>query len=206
VALLDQAQETGATGALDRACEHLLARQSPDGWWKGALDTNVAMDAEDLLLRELLGIRTAEETAEAATWIRSQQNPDGSWSIFHGGDGDISVTLEAYVALRLAGDRPEAHHMAAASAFVRAGGGIERVRVFTQIWMAMFDAWPWAQVPALPPEIMLLPSWAPLNPYDFACWARQTVVALTVVQHHRPRHPLPFGIDELHGADPRPRT
>jgi squalene-hopene/tetraprenyl-beta-curcumene cyclase len=202
VALLDQAHEMGATSALNRACEHLLARQSPEGWWKGALDTNVTMDAEDLLLREFLGIRTASETDEAATWIRSQQKPDGSWAIYYGADGDLSTTLEAYVALRLAGDRPGQAHMRTAAEFVRDRGGLEKARVFTQIWMAMFGAWSWDQVPALPPEIMLLPPQAPLSPYDFACWARQTVVALTVVLHYRPQHRLGFGIDELRGSEP----
>ena len=186
------------------AREHLLALQHPDGWWKGELETNVTMDAEDLLLREFLGIREPGETGRAAIWIRSQQREDGSWSNFRGGPGDLSTTVEAYVALRLAGDDPEAEHMRAASAFARAGGGLEETRVFTHIWMALFGAWPWEQVPALPPELMLLPSWVPLNPYDFACWARQTIVALSVVLSYRPVRPLPFALDELRG--PRPWT
>ena len=66
------------------------------------------MDAEDLLLREFLGIRTQEETEAAARWIRSRQRPDGTWATFHGGPGDLSTTVEAYVALRLAGDPPDA--------------------------------------------------------------------------------------------------
>ena len=48
-----------------------------------------------------------------------------------------------------------------------------------------------------------MPPWVPLNIYDFGCWARQTIVALTVVMAHRPARPLPFGIDELL-ADPPP--
>ena len=57
------------------------------------------------------------------------------------------------------------------------------------------SGWPWSAVgdwddlPVLPPEIMFLPSWAPLNIYDFGCWARQTIVALTVVMAHRPARP-----------------
>ena len=188
--------------SLARACGHLRTRQHPDGWWKGDLDTNVTMDAEDLLLREFLGIRTRETTERSAIWIRSQQNPDGSFSKFHGGPGDLSTTVEAYIALRLAGDEPAAPHMRDASAFVRAGGGLERARVFTHIWLALFGEWPWRRVPAVPPELMLLPRWAPLNPYDFACWARQTVVALSVVLARRPVHPLPFGLDELHSHAP----
>ena len=53
------------------------------------------MDAEDLLLRQFLGIRGAQETDEAARWIRSQQRADGTWATFHGGPGDLSTTVEA---------------------------------------------------------------------------------------------------------------
>src|SRR3984957_11460151 len=59
-----------ARQALSKAVSHLTALQHPDGWWQGELETNVTMDAEDLLLREFLGIRTAEETEAAARWIR----------------------------------------------------------------------------------------------------------------------------------------
>jgi squalene-hopene/tetraprenyl-beta-curcumene cyclase len=191
--------EAGAEDAAVRARDHLLSLQHPDGWWKGELETNVTMDAEDLLLREFLGIRQPDATERSAAWIRSQQNADGSWSKFRGGPGDLSTTIEAYVALRLAADDPGAEHMRSAAAFARGAGGLQEARVFTHIWLALFGAWPWEQVPALPAEMMLLPPWVPLNPYDFACWARQTVVAMSVVLSYRPQRPLPFAIDELKG-------
>src|SRR3954452_12953788 len=103
--------ETEPASALLRAQEHLLSLQDPDGWWKGELETNVTMDAEDLLLRQFLGIRDATTTARAAEWIRSQQRADGSWANFYGGPGDVSTTIESYVALRLAGDEPGEEHM-----------------------------------------------------------------------------------------------
>ena len=181
-----------ALAALARAREHLLSMQDPGGWWKGELETNVTMDAEDILLREFLGIREAGATERSATWIRSQQRDDGSWSNFYGGPGDLSTTIEAYVALRLAGDAPDAAHMRSAAAFARAGGGVQEARVFTHIWLALFGAWPWTQVPELPPELMLLPARAPVSIYDFACWARQTVVALSIVLAVRPVRALPF--------------
>lgn len=184
--------------ALDAAVEHLRAQQDRQGWWKGELETNVTMDAEDLLLREFLGIREDQETQEAARWIRSQQRADGTWANFRGGPGDLSTTIEAWVALRLAGDSPDAEHMQRAQKFVLAWGGVGNSRVFTRIWLALFGLWSWDDLPDMPPEMIFLPRWFPLNVYDWACWARQTVVPLTVVATLRPARPLPFRIDELH--------
>src|ERR1700712_2410771 len=183
--------------ALELACEHLLSLQDGAGWWQGELQTNVTMDAEDMLLREFLGVRRADESERSAAWIRSQQRSDGTWSNFHGGPGDLSTTVEAYWALRLVGDLPEAEHMRAAAEFVRSQGGIERARVFTHLWLALFGLWSWDRVPSLPAEVILLPSWFPLNVYDFACWARQTIVALGIVKAHRPVRPLSFDLAEL---------
>jgi squalene-hopene/tetraprenyl-beta-curcumene cyclase len=188
--------------ARDRAVGHLLGLQHEQGWWQGELETNVTMDAEDLLLREFLGIRTAQQTAAAARWIRSCQRADGTWANFRGGDADLSTTVEAYVALRLAGDAPEDGHMARAADWIRAQGGIPATRVFTRIWLALFGEWPWDDVPVIPPEMIYLPAWFPLNVYDWACWARQTIVPLTIVGSLRPVRTLPFGLNELRGPAP----
>jgi len=190
--------------ALELARERLLSLQEGAGWWRGELQTNVTMDAEDMLLREFLGIRRAQETERSAAWIRSQQRADGTWSNFHGGPGELSTTIEAYWGLRLAGDPPEAEHMRAAAEFIRQQGGLERARVFTHVWLALFGLWSWEQVPALPPEVILLPPSIPLNVYDFACWARQTIVALSIVKAHRPARRLPFRLDELRVGAPTP--
>ena len=48
---------------------------------------------------------------------------------------------------------PDAEHMRAAAEFIREQGGIERARVFTHLWLALFGLWSWDDVPALPPEI-----------------------------------------------------
>ena len=95
---------------------------------KGELQTNVTMDAEDLLLRHVLGIRGEQETRLAANWIRSQQRGDGTWANFYGGPGELSTTVEAYAALRLAGDPPNADHLVRAREWIRDAGGIEQTR------------------------------------------------------------------------------
>ena len=183
--------------ALERGRDRLLAIQHERGFWKAELETNVTMEAEDVLLREFLGIRDDGILRDTAAWIRSRQGDDGGWAIFHGGQPDLSATIEAYTALRVAGDSADALHMQRAAALARELGGIERSRVFTRIWLALFGQWPWQRLPALPPEVILFPSWFPLNIYDFASWARQTIVPLTVVASQRPQRSLGFALDEL---------
>ncbi|MBO0840847.1 MAG: squalene--hopene cyclase [Sciscionella sp.] len=192
------------SATVHKAREFLLSIQQEEGWWKGELETNVTMDAEDLLLRQFLGISDPAITAPAANWIRSQQRKDGTWANFYGGPADLSTTTEAYVALKLAGDDIDAEHMRKARKYILDSGGVEKTRVFTRIWLALFGEWAWDDLPILPPEMIFLPSWFPLNIYDWGCWARQTVVALTVVCAFRPVHELGFDIDELRTGAKKP--
>jgi squalene-hopene/tetraprenyl-beta-curcumene cyclase len=194
--------------SLERATRHLLGLQHEDGFWKGELETNVTIDSEDLFLRYYLGLFDHGQTARSAIWIRSRQRPDGSWATYFGGPGDLSTSVEAYIALRLAGDPPEALHMRRAAAFVREAGGVAGSRVFTRMWLALLGLWSWAEVPTLPPEQVLLPVRAPLSIYSFGCWARQTIVALSIVTALRPSRTVAFGIDELRGGalPPGPAT
>jgi squalene-hopene/tetraprenyl-beta-curcumene cyclase len=200
--IVERPVAAGAEEALDRGVERLLSLQDETGWWKGELETNVTMEAEDLLVREFLRIRTEDETQLTANWIRSKQREDGTWGVFHGAPPELSTTIEAYTALRLAGDPADARHMRLAAEYVRDVGGIEHARVFTKIWLSLFDLWSWRDVPAMPPELVFLPPSVPLNLYDFACWARQTVAALTVAWAYRPVRPFPIHVDELRTGGP----
>jgi squalene-hopene/tetraprenyl-beta-curcumene cyclase len=201
------AQSTGpisevAAATLAAARDHLLGLQDPAGYWIGELETNVTMDAEDVMLRHFLGILTADEAEESAVWIRSQQRSDGTWANFYGGPGELSTTVEAYVALRLAGDQTDAPHMKLAADWITDSGGLTATRVFTRMWLALSGLWSWDDLPVIPPEVIYLPSWFPLNIYDWGCWARQTIVALAVVASFKPSNPLPFTIDELYAKVP----
>ena len=191
-----------AAATLAKARDHLLGLQDPRGWWIGELETNVTMDAEDVMLRHFLGILTKNDAIETAVWVRSQQREDGTWANFYGGPGDLSTTVEAYAALKLAGDHPDADHMKRAANWITSQGGVTATRVFTRIWLALSGLWSWEDLPVIPPEIIYLPSWFPLNIYDWGCWARQTVVALAVVASFKPSHPVPFTIEELYAEVP----
>lgn len=186
--------------AIRRSQEYFLRTQHPDGYWMGELETNVCMAAEYLLLTHFLGVRDDTRWKKIARYIRGQQRPDGTWAIYFGGPPDINATVESYFALKLAGVSPDQPAMRKARDWVLSVGGVPRVRVFTKIWLAMFGQWDWRGVPVLPPEMMFLPHWFPLNIYDFASWARATIVPMLIILTERPVSPVPgcAHIDELY--------
>ena len=179
--------------AVERAQGWLLDRQDAAGFWWGELESNASITAEYLLLTHHLGIGNRAQWEEIARYLRAQQRAEGFWSQYHDGPGDISTSIEAYFALKLAGDDPDSPHLARARAWILEQGGIAKARVFTKIWLALFGEYDWDRLPAMPAWINLLPNRFPINIYAFASWARATIVGITVIMAIRPRAALPAG-------------
>jgi squalene-hopene/tetraprenyl-beta-curcumene cyclase len=179
--------------ALDAGVERLLSLQKPGGWWVAELESNVTMTAQHIFWTTFLGLADVDTVRRCANELLARQNVDGTWSIYWGGESDLAATVEAYAALRMAGLGPDDPRLAGARSYVEEQGGIGAARVFTRIWLALFDLWPWEEVQAIPPEFVLLRPELPFSIYDFGCWARQTVVALSIVMHYRPVRRVPEG-------------
>lgn len=171
--------------AIEAGVARLLELQHPGGWWKGELESNATMVAEHLFWLHFLGLRDPATDRKLANELLARRRDDGTWSNWHDGPAELSTTVESYVALRMAGVDPGEE----TRAYIRSQGGIPRTRVFTKCFLALLGQWPWQQVPVVPVEIVFLPPSAPFSIYSFACWARQTIVPLSVVMALRPvRH------------------
>ncbi len=144
-------------------------------------------------MRQALGLDLSHTQDGLIQYLSEHQNEDGSWSIAHDLPGDISTSAECYLALRILGLPVDAPRLRRAQGFILAHGGLEKMRVFTRIHLALFGLVPWDTVPSLPPELVLLPAASPINIYSFASWARGTIVPLLVLFHHRPVFSLPNG-------------
>ncbi len=177
--------------AIGRCQDYFRRTQRPEGYWWGELESNNTMEAEYLLLSWFLGRVDQERWRKMTNHILRRQRADGSWGQYHQAPGDLSTTVECYFALKLAGVSPDAAPLRQAREFILAQGGLPKARIFTKIWLALFGQWDWQAVPNMPPEMILLPSWAPFNIYHFSSWARATIVPLLVVFTRRPVCPVP---------------
>jgi squalene-hopene/tetraprenyl-beta-curcumene cyclase len=201
-----------AESALERGIEAataaLLKLQRPDGHWVFELEADATIAAEYVVLQHFLGESNPALEAKIAIYLRRLQGPHGGWALFHGGAFNISASVKAYFALKLAGDAPEAAHMVKARDAILAHGGAGTTNVFTRILLALFGVIAWAAVPIIPVEIVLLPRWFPFHLSRVSYWSRTVLVPLLVLQALKPlaRNPRGVRIDELFpGRRPRAR-
>jgi squalene-hopene/tetraprenyl-beta-curcumene cyclase len=181
--------------AIQAAREFMLSIQREPGHWCAELESNSTITSEYVLMCQMLGLSDALETRgpKIVAYLLKEQLPNGSWSIAHSCDGDVSTTAEAYLALRILGLEQDHPTMMRAQSFILRHGGLEKLRIFTRIFFAMFGLLPWNAIPAIPPEAMLLPPQAPVNVFALSSWARGTMIPLFVIAHHRPIYALPNG-------------
>ena len=195
---------TRLDAAIERGTRRLLELQRPGGIWVGELESNVTMTAQHLFWNHYLGLRTPELDRRIANELLARMRDDGTWSIWFEGPPDLSTSIEAYVACRVAGVDPGPR----ALAYIRRAGGIPKSRLFTKCFLALLGQWPWQRMVPIPPELVLLPPSSPFSIYDFSCWARQTFVALAVAQSLRPVRPADVdltAIGAIPGRTRRPR-
>jgi squalene-hopene/tetraprenyl-beta-curcumene cyclase len=194
------ASEVALDEAIRRGVEVLLQSQDPAGFWVHELEADATITSEYLLLRRWLGIPDATAEAKAIRHLLAIQLPDGGWPIYHNGPANISATVKAYFALKMAGVSPGTPEMLRARQRVRELGGITRVNVFTKILLALWGEYSWQGVPCMPVEIMLLPRRFYFNLYAISYWSRTVLIPLLIIFAHRPVRPVPDSahLDELY--------
>ncbi len=184
--LIDEVSE-----AIRKTQLYYISQRNGKKYWWFELESNVTITSEYLILLHFLGIKDKTRDRKIVNHILKHQRNDGTWAINCGGKGDLSTTVEAYFALKLAGLSADDPSLRKAREFILAHGGIESTRVFTKIFLALFGEFDWGAIPSMPVEIMLLPPWMPCNLYDFSSWARATIVPLLIVFDYKPIRLLP---------------
>jgi squalene-hopene/tetraprenyl-beta-curcumene cyclase len=190
--------------AVQATRDWLLARQHADGYWCGELEGDTILESEYILLLAWLGREKSPIARKCAAYIALKQLPTGGWAMYPGGQLDVSGSVKAYFALKLTGYDPHAETMQRARRAIRAAGGADAVNSFTRFYLALLGQISYDQCPAVPPEMVLLPKWSPINIYRMSAWSRTIVVPLAIMWALRPDRKIApeRGIRELFLRDP----
>lgn len=186
--------------AVDASRKYLFSLQDKDeGYWCGELGADTTLESDYILLHRLLGTEDAKRTEKCANEILSHQNEDGGWPIYNGGPSNVSASVKAYFALKMAGYSADHPALAKARERILAMGGVTEVNTFTKIYLCFLGQYDYDACPAVPPEITLFPNWFWFNIYEISSWSRAILVPLSIAYAKKPFKKIPDeqGIDEL---------
>lgn len=192
--------------AVRKSQDFMLGIQRPDGHWVGELEADATLTADYILLMHLLATSGGEvdvvQQRKAANYVLGKQLSDGGWNLYANGPSEVSASVKAYFALKLAGYSPDETFMQRARGCILGLGGIMKCNAFLKIYLSIFRQLDPRWAPAAPVEMMLLPSILPLNIYEMSYWSRCIVVPLTIVQARDYSVDVGVTIDELY-AEPK---
>jgi squalene-hopene/tetraprenyl-beta-curcumene cyclase len=112
--------------AIQEGAAALFELQHPDGHWCFELEADCTIPAEYILMMHYMAEVDDSLQRKICSYLRAHQGQDGGWPLYYGGEAEISCSVKAYYALKLAGDPPEALHMVKARETILALGGAAR--------------------------------------------------------------------------------
>lgn len=191
--------------AISKSQQYMLSKQNKsDGHWVGILEADTTLTSDYIMLMHFLGNVDVEKQRMAAKLLIEHQLPDGGWNIYYGGPSEISVSVKAYFALKLAGHTISEPFMQKARKCILDMGGIMKANCFTKIYLALFGQVDWQAVPAVPAEMILFPPGFYFSIYEMSYWSRCIVVPLSIAIAKKPH--IPVGDDLLNDLYLIPRN
>jgi len=189
-----------STGTLRRASEHLLGRRTSQGFWCGELTADTTLES-DFILLELWrhpppksgdwDPPTRPHIQKAVRSILSRQLPDGGFSIYEKGPSEVSASIKAYVALKLAGLHVDDPDMARLRERILSLGGLQAANSYVKINLSLFGLYPRENTPSIPPELILFGNAI----YEMSSWTRAIVTPLSILHSMNPQRPVPAGFN-----------
>ena len=181
--------------SIKSAKSKLHEQQHDDGHWVYELEADCTIPAEYILMNHFAGEIDDKTEEKIAAYLRTQQNEEGGWSLYTGGNFDLSCSVKTYFALKLIGDDQHEEHMVRAKKMILNHGGAAHCNVFTRITMALFGQVPWRATPFIPAEVIILPKWFPFHIDKVSYWSRTVMVPLFILCTLKPSAANPRGID-----------
>jgi squalene-hopene/tetraprenyl-beta-curcumene cyclase len=179
-------EQPSLSQAINLAASALLSDVRPEGHWHGELIVDATLCADVIFYLWWSGRSDAGLESKCLDHIERRMLPDGGWAIYEGGPAELNATLKCVIAMRMAGVPGDDERLAVSEAIVRAQGGVQAANTYTRFWLALLGLLDWKALPAIPPEIVLLPRSCPIHLGRLSAWSRVILVPMSIIRHHRP--------------------
>ncbi len=196
--------ESAARTGMRRAAAYLADQQRRDGHWCAELTADTTLESDYILFELWInppvdGVwapPTRPLVDKAVRSILDRQLPDGGFNIYVKGPSEVSASVKAYFALKVAGLPVDDERMVRLRERILELGGIQAANSYVKVNLSLFDQYPRQYCPAIPPEVVLLPF---RFLYQMSAWTRAIVVSLAIVHSSDPCRPVPagFNLDEI---------
>jgi squalene-hopene/tetraprenyl-beta-curcumene cyclase len=133
----------------------VLSAQRSDGSWLSSQTSDASLASQLVFLLAYRGEASSVLAKQAAAAILEQQAPTGGWSPVPGGPTDVSLSVQAYLALKLTGVAANDERLTQARAEIRRLGGADAADSMTRYFLALFGQIDYDRCPAIRPESLL---------------------------------------------------
>jgi squalene-hopene/tetraprenyl-beta-curcumene cyclase len=174
--------------AIVRARRFLISEQRSNGVWVGRQTTDVSLASQLIFLNTFLNRSECELVDRCAATIMGDQRLDGSWSLTPDGPADVSISVQAYFALKLAGYEATDRRLSIARETIRDLGGADAANLATRYFLALLGELSYDYCPAVTPESLL-----------FGGQRKCLRMPMAIAWSHRPVHAVGIeqGVREL---------
>lgn len=188
---------------IKQLAKFLSTQQQLDGTWRYCFENGTIIDAYVIILLRSLNYDDEALIQSLHQRIALEQHTDGYWSLYSDEkNGNLASTIDNYYALLYSGySQAENEHMKRAQQYIQSQGGMSNSKgLLHKAILAITGQIPWPnEIYSIPIEIVLLPSYAPINLYKFSGYSRVHLIPMLILAKLDHKFLPPFQLTTLLG-------
>ncbi|MGG3505029.1 squalene--hopene cyclase [Paenibacillus lautus] len=165
--------------------DFFMQRQHQDGAWHFCFENGITMDAYTIILFRILDIQDEGLIIRLHGRILSEQTPEGCWRWYRDEEkGNLSASIDAYYALLYSGySEPTDEPLMRARRYIQSKGGLGKSNsILTKAILAATGQCKWpASISFIPMEIILFPTYLPMNLFEFSGYSRVHLIPMLIM-------------------------
>ncbi|MGG4341913.1 squalene--hopene cyclase [Paenibacillus lautus] len=165
--------------------DFFMQRQHQDGSWHFCFENGITMDAYTIILFRILDIQDEGLISRLHARILAEQQPEGCWRWYRDEEGgNISASIDAYYALLYSGySEPTDEPLIRAKRYIQSQGGLGKSNsILTKAILAATGQRKWpASISFIPLEIILFPTYLPMNLFEFSGYSRVHLIPMLIM-------------------------